>query len=615
MSKEAAAKLFAEVAVALQPPEQLTYSQWAERNFRLSIESSAVPGRFTPWKPQRGILDAIGDETIERVTVIKAARVGYTVSLAAAIGAVAANDPGNIILLVPTDDDARGIIVDDIEPHFKASPALKGIFLHGKYDGRNTLTQKMLRGGGSLKVLSAVAPRKLRRHTARFLFADEVDGMSVTSEGDPIKLIEKRGESFANRKIVTGSTPTTEGTSLIEKRYEQSDKRVFEVPCIHCDDPFEIVWETLHWTPGKPETVRCHCPNCGGEIEEKHKTAIVEAGDWRATRPEVIGHAGFRLSALTSNFANAAWPILVAEYEAAEKAGPSYMQVFHNTTLGRTWSETVDYVPDSELMKRVEPFGLMWSMDKSCWREDVPAEVAYITAGVDVQHNRFEVTFLGHTPNNICVLGHHIVYGDVHLKTTQDDLYSVLMTEWKHPLGAKIGISAAAIDSGDGNTTESVYQFVEDHPGQEIYAIKGVEGAKREIAVSSSRRKGTWRAPLYTVGTDSVKDALFSMAARGIDDNNTIRFSDSLPESWFRQFASEKRTVRYDRRGRSKMGYEVIDRRRNEALDCTVYAYAIRLLVRMDYPKRYGDLKKATTPDGAPRRTLRDLAASLNGSK
>jgi phage terminase large subunit GpA-like protein len=91
-------------------------------------------------------------------------------------------DPGPIILLMPTDDDARGISVDWVEPLFRSNKTLRGLMRFGRLDGRNTLTRKSLAGGGSLKILSARAPRNLSRHDCRLLLCDEVDRYEVTTE-------------------------------------------------------------------------------------------------------------------------------------------------------------------------------------------------------------------------------------------------------------------------------------------------------------------------------------------------------------------------------------------------------------------------------------------------
>jgi phage terminase large subunit GpA-like protein len=223
-----------EVLAALKPAPKVTLSEWAEANFVLASGSSARPGRFRLWPFQREILDVIGDAVTERVVIQKSVRVGLTKSLVAAIYATAATDPCACILLVPTDDDARGISTDEIEPAFEQSPALHGLLGTGKSDGRNTLTVKTLAGGGSLKILAARSPRNLRRHDAKKLFIDEADGMEVTSEGDPIALAERRTMAHLDRKIVIGSTPTTEAASVIHRAYLGSDQRIYEIPCAHC---------------------------------------------------------------------------------------------------------------------------------------------------------------------------------------------------------------------------------------------------------------------------------------------------------------------------------------------------------------------------------------------
>lgn len=599
-------RLFGDISKSLRPPQEMSFSEWASSGaFRIATGASI--GRFHPWKFQRGILDAMGDPTIEKVSVIKSARTGYTLSLIATIGAYAVNDPSPIILLMPTDDDARGIAVDEIDPAFRQSPALRGLMKVGRFDGRNTLTQRALLGGGSLKILSAMAPRNMRRHTAKVLLCDEVDGMKITKEGDPITLAIKRTTSFADRKIIMGSTPTDQATSIIIKRYEESDRRIFQMPCMHCGDFFELMWENLDWKPGLPETVVCFCPKCGLEIQERHKPAMVEEGDWFATHPEVKDHAGFRLNALISMFANASWVKLVEEYENAKKNGPADMQVFHNTVLGKVWSNAIDYVTEEQLMARAEDFGLAWKIEKGRWREDIPADVAYITVGVDVQVDRLEISFIGHSPRHRYILGHHVIYGATNLQTTWDELDAVLATEWKHPLGGHIGIEAAGIDSGDGNRTQYVYDFCEGVQSRKIVAIKGRAGAHKVIEVSRTKRRNR-TAPLYLIAVDQVKTDILASLPLGNEEEQSIRFSNELRAEYYDQLNSERRELKY-KSGRPEIVFERIGRRKAEALDTVVYGLAVKYLCRFDFEKRYEELR------GAPVKKLglRELSSKLHG--
>jgi phage terminase large subunit GpA-like protein len=577
----AVAKLVTEVRATLRPPKKLSLSEWAEANFVLASGSSARPGRFRLWEFQKQILDVIGDSSTERIIVQKSTRVGLTKSLVAAICATAATDPCSIILLLPTDDDARGISVDEIEPAFDQSPALKGLLGTGRTDGRNTLTVKTLAGGGSLKILAARSPRNLRRHDAKKLFVDEADGCEVTSEGDPISLATKRTMAHPDRKICIGSTPTMEATSVIHRLYLESDQRIFEIPCVHCGAFFELLWPHLVWPSDDPTNVAAACPHCGALIDEHHKTSMVAAGRWRATQPHVIGVAGFRINALISPLANARWPKLVDEFLRAKRSGPAELMVHVNTIEGRVWTESIDIVEPEGLQARVEPFGL-------AKRGEFPKDVLVVCAGVDTQPDRFEVVLWGWSETQAFALGHFVVWGSPNDVTTQNELDALLRTQWTHPNGWLIGIEAVAIDSAGANTS-SVYNFVEPRFYKKVYAIIG-RGGPRRIWEFSKRKEH--RTRLAVVGIDQVKTDLFQrlpLPAFNEQKQPTpgaVRFSHDLGEEFFDQIVGERRVVKYVRnravvefRGR-KAGQRV------EVLDATVYCWAVRSTLRINFKER-----------------------------
>jgi phage terminase large subunit GpA-like protein len=64
--------------VALVPPVQAPLSQWIEASIVLPERLCAVPGPMRLYSYQRQIADAIGDHEIERVTLQKAARIGFS---------------------------------------------------------------------------------------------------------------------------------------------------------------------------------------------------------------------------------------------------------------------------------------------------------------------------------------------------------------------------------------------------------------------------------------------------------------------------------------------------------------------------------------------------------
>lgn len=553
-----------------RPPPKLDLATWMETHMRLPAGASAMPGRVRlhPW--QRGIADAMSDPEIERVTVQKSARVGYSTLLIGLIGSHVDNEPAPVLCVLPTESDARSFVVDQVEPVFEATPQLRGkLGAEADESGRNTLLHRRY-PGGSVKVVAAKSPRNLRAHTARVLIVDEASAMEAGSEGDPISLAIRRTMTFANRKIVIGSTPVFEEGDPVIRGYAESDQRVFEVvpPC--CETPTEIMWKHLEWPEGEPDLAAFRCPHCDALTHEKHKAEMVARGAWRITRPEVKSHAGFRLNSLCSTLPNASWGKLAAEFIAAKKS-PDTLQTFVNTVLGEGWRESSETLDESDLMARAEEFGL----------QAIPEAVRVITAGVDVQRDRIEITFLGFSDAETFVLGHSVVWGDPKESTTWAEVDDALKTQWRHPLGRTLGVDAAAVDAGDGETMDYVQAFCSPRFSRRVVAIKGASGNRP--AIEASHSKGS---KLFIVGVDGIKASLLTRLARG----RSIRFSNTLSPEWFEQLTSERRVLRYSR-GQPVRLFERIMGRRAEALDCVVYALAVRNLVKVDLERRGNELR------------------------
>ena len=93
---------------AFKPPEKLTLSEWADKFAFLSAESSAEAGRWHTLPYQKGMMDAVTDPSVEQITVMKSARVGYTKMINHAIGFHIHQDPCPIMVVQPTVEDAQG---------------------------------------------------------------------------------------------------------------------------------------------------------------------------------------------------------------------------------------------------------------------------------------------------------------------------------------------------------------------------------------------------------------------------------------------------------------------------------------------------------------------------
>lgn len=580
------AEVRAAAMAALRPPPRLPLADWIEANVYLPAAESALPGRMRLWAPQRGICEAIDDPAIERITIIKSARVGYTALLNAVVASTVANTPSPILALQPNASDARDHAVA-IESMFEASPMLRGLLAdEADESGRSTLLHKRF-PGGSLKFLAAASPRNLRRHTARALLMDELDGYEASVEGDPVTLAERRTLTFRDRKILAGSTPVFD-TGPISRRFAQSDQRVFEVCCPSCSEFSEVRWPDIRWPDGEPGAAYWACPANGCVIEELHKPSMVAAGRWRATRPEVKGHAGFRWNALISTHYNARWGALAAEFLAA-KATPETLQVFTNTILGEPWRVDSDDLDDDALSALREPFDL---------DDGLPEDVLFLTVGVDCQDDRLEAVLIGHGTTALYVLRHVVFYGPIDSETPWRELDDLLRRTWPHPLGGTLKVDAVAVDAGDGGHMDTVTDFCRNRLGRRIVPIKGVPGFARPH-LKKSESGGLW-----LVGVDAVKSGLFARLTRTQEASRPadrpIRFSRSLEPVYFEQLVSERRVMRM-RHGRPTPCFERIKGRRAETLDATVYAWAVRNMIQISEDGRRAEL---SSPGAVPAKPL-----------
>ena len=100
----------------LPTPPPLRASQWADRHFYLSPESSGVEG---PWKTlpfQRVPLDLMGFDGVRTLTVCKPSRACYTKCLIAACSYLISYRHRSGALYQPTDSDAVEFKKDEIGP-------------------------------------------------------------------------------------------------------------------------------------------------------------------------------------------------------------------------------------------------------------------------------------------------------------------------------------------------------------------------------------------------------------------------------------------------------------------------------------------------------------------
>lgn len=568
---------------ALKPAEALSLSAWANTYAYLSAETSADAGKFTSFRYQDGIMDAVTDPTVRQISVMKSARVGYTKIVDHIVGFFIAHDPAPILVVQPRVEDAEDYSRTEIAPMLRDTPVLKAIVGDEKAkDSSQRILKRIFRNGASLALVGANSPGGFRRITCRIVLFDEVDGYPVQGagdEGDQIALGIKRTETFWNRRIVLGSTPTVEGRSRIEKAWQESDQRRYHVPCPHCGARQVLKWENLTWdrdAAGEhlPETAYFRCEAKGCRIEEHDKPAMIDAGEWIAGRP-FKGHAGFHIWAAYSLFPNAAWSNLAAEWLRVYR-DPLQRRAFVNLVRGEPYEDAVEVADPDLLRKRCEPYNY----------ETLPEGARLVTFGADTQDDRIEVTFVAWgLDGESWVARHEVVHGDTSKPKVWQDFDRLIV----EPLGTEDGrtlvVQAGCIDSG-GHQSEMVYEFCRRRRNRRIYAIRGQANTNpaRPAMIwpkTASRTKNSGDKP-YTIGVDTAKDDLSSRLAIVPDPNGPTARAIHFPmmglsADYFTQLTSEHAVTTFvNNRPRRRWEPKSIGAR-NEAWDCMVYAMAARL--------------------------------------
>jgi phage terminase large subunit GpA-like protein len=453
----------------LKPPPDLTISDWADQNRRLSSEASAEPGQWRTSRAeyQRGIMDAISDPAAETVVIMSSSQIGKSESILNMVGYHIDHDPAPIMVVMPTERDAETWSKDRFSPMARDTPCLQGKIADPRSrDGNNKILHKRF-PGGHLTIVGANAPSGLASRPIRLLLCDEVDRypFSAGAEGDPVNLAKKRTVTFWNRKIVLVSTPTNKGASRIEAAFEESDQRRFWVPCPACRAEQLLTWGQVKWGKDengghRPETARYHCADCDAAWKDETRWSAISKGRWIADAP-FNGTAGFHLNEIYSPWVRL--EAMAKAFLSARAGGDETMKTFINTSLGETWMESGE-APDWQRLQ-----GL-----KEDWNAGtVPAGGLFLTAGVDVQKDRIEVDVWAWGKGlQSWLIDHIVIEGGPGDQACWQKLSDLLGRTWTHASGTPMTIARLAIDTG--YETAAVYAWARQVGFAQVAPVKGV---------------------------------------------------------------------------------------------------------------------------------------------
>lgn len=595
-------ELMAEVTAFASPPPKLTVSDWADEHRILSPESCAEPGKWRTSRAeyQREMMNAITDPKVETVTLMTAARIGKTEIINNVLGRYIDNEPSPILSVNPTVEMAEAWSKKYFAPMIRDTPCLRARVTEAKArDANNTILEKSF-PGGYIAMAGANSPAGLASRTVMIVVLDEVDRFppSAGTEGDPMELAKKRAETFTYRKkFVQTSTPTVKGVSRIEQEWNQSDQRRYYVPCPHCGHFQHLQWSRLKFTKEHLEDVHYECEGCLAHLSEADKYKMIRLGEWRPTFPERTKHAGFHITALYSPWIS--WQEIVEKFLNAKKR-PETLRVWINTMLGETWEEEETFsISDEKLAARIEQY------------EDAPTGVLFLTAGVDVQDDRLECLVKGWgLKDESWFIDYKTFYGSPGRQDTWTFLDDYLQSIFRHESGVPLRIVSVCIDSG-GHFTQNVYEFVKQRQGRRIFAVKGLGGYGKYF-IGKATRNNKHRALVIPLGVDTAKELIYDRLQIEKPGPGYMHFNQKCTEEYFLQLTSEKHVTKYNKGFPTKM-WELKSGRRNEALDCEVYALAACKVINPNMERLAQNMEEQiknaktseVTPQPAPRRRKR----------
>lgn len=561
-------KLLAKIFEVLNPPPNISLSNWADNYRRLSQEASAEPGQWnTDRAPyQREIMDAITDIAIHKVVVMSAAQIGKTDAfILNPIGYYMHYDPSPIMVLQPTITMAETFSKDRLTPMLRDTPVLQDKVNEGKRSGC-TILQKIF-PGGHVTMVGSNSPQSLASRPIRILLCDEIDRYPATAgkEGDPLVLAGKRQTTFWNKKEVDISTPTIAGMSRIELEYLHSSKGEWNVPCPHCGELQPLIWANVKFNKNDLSNIEYVCEKCGTVANEVEWKENFINGKFIHEFPD-NPVKGYHLNSLASKFVE--WRDVVEKFikatEEVKKGNIELLKAWTNTEMGQTWEEQGEQIETESLRDRAETY--------NC---EIPDRVIALTAAVDVQDNRFEIEVVGWgEEKESWGIKYHRIYGDLKLDTIWSELDSFLDQTFFKNDGTQLKILCTCIDSG-GHFTDEVYRFCKGKIARRIFAIKGKGGTGPYISAPSKNNR--YKTPLFTIGVDTGKSLLHERLKLTTPGPGYCHFpkepEKGYDDMYFKMLTAEKQVLQY-KNGKAFYCWVFKDNsfKRNEAWDIRNYA-------------------------------------------
>ena len=563
---------------------------------------------LTPYKIP--IARAAASGRYKRVVDVSSAQTGKSENLLDIIGHRLDQRPAPILYVGPN----KQFLTEQFEPRIMAlldgAPSLMRKVSRGK---RMTKTRKTV-AGVPLRLAHGGSSTALKSDPAALAIIDEYDEMlaNVKGQGDPLGLVEARGDTYADFVVVVTSTPSLgpseiehdeqsgldfwktmpadEIESAIWSLWQQGTKHHWTWPCPHCKTYFVPRFKLLQWpkdsTPSEArKTAYLLCPNegCGGIIEEHHKEAMNAAGVFVAPgqRVSADGHVtgdppetstiSFWVSGLASpfvTFGQRAESFL----QAVQSGEREKIQTVINAGFGELWAPGGGDAPEALEVHRLR---IPYQMGT------VPLGVVLLTAGVDVQKNRLIFVVRGWGARGTSWL---IEHGELWGATAEPEVWEQLQDLLSKQYSG-LPIRLMIIDSGfrpmkqDKGPEHVVYEFCRQHqrqcrPSKGYDTLRSGALAVSKIEVMPTGKASKYSLELVRINTDWCKLWVHERIRWPQDQPGAFHLPEDATDDYCAQLVSEARICKPS--GRTTW---VQRSRENHYLDAESMCYAAGYLL------------------------------------
>lgn len=595
MLYERAARLF-------RPKVRTTSDVWGAS--RVYPPTAGVPGPrdvgLTPYVIpfQR----AVDSGLHRRVALMCGSQMGKSDALLDIIGRRLDQQPAPILYVGPNLKFLNEQWEPRVNELLDQSSALRAKVARGR---RSTKTRKLV-GGVPLRLAHGGSSTALKSDPAALALTDEADELmaNVRNQGDPVALVDARGDTYADFVHAVTSTPSG-GTSEVEpdpetglefwavQETEDLASRIWSIwqegtryhwawPCPGCGEFFIPRLRCLDVPDGVSPAIarqkaRLICPRHGCVIENASKADMNARGVYVAPgqriepdgtvtgEPPESDTVSFWVSGLCSPFRT--WGERAERLVRAQKSSDvDTMRAVINSQFGELYVSQMGEVPEwTEVQK----------LAASYRSGDVPHGVKFLTAGVDVSGDRLYYVIRGWGRRQESWL---IQYGQLMGRTAEpkvwDDLSELLLDDY-----GGFHIRQAFIDSGfrPGKKTDvpvnRVYEFCRQH-ARIAMPSKGYDTRQRpyslsRIDVNVKGGKAKVGIDLALLDSDYMKSFVHLRVRPGEGMASLWHLPEDVSEAYCRMIVSEARVKK------PSGGFQWVPRTRvNHFLDCEALAYA-----------------------------------------